>query len=104
MEYSNIDQLEHSSPDEFAAQLSAVWLNTAAVAADDARLIIRFGGISDRKADPLMILKASLADSPWTIQTIKDAGSADRGKRQSQHFARGGAAAQPEHDVWARLR
>ena len=50
VEYSNIDQLKHSSPDEFAAQLSAVWLNMAAVAADDARSIIRFEGISDRKA------------------------------------------------------
>jgi hypothetical protein len=104
VDYSNTGQLRHSSPGQFADQLRTVWRNVASVSAADARLVIRFGGISDRAANPLDILKASLRDSPWALDTIKSAGSADLGKRQSGHFMRTRAAARPESDAWARLR
>lgn len=104
MDYSNNNQLQHSSPEDFAMQLRAVWRNVASVSAPDARLVIRFGGISDRSADPLEILKGSLRGSPWTLHTIKAAGSAELGKRQSEHFARTRFAARPEYDAWAYLR
>ncbi len=51
--YSNEKQITHGSAEEFAAQLRAVWCNVSGVAAQDARMVIRFGGINDRKADPL---------------------------------------------------
>jgi len=104
VDYSNANQLQHSSPKEFAGQLRTVWHNVASVSAADGKLVIRFGGISDRSANPLDILKASLRDSPWVLDTIKPAGSADLGKRQSGHFMRTRAAARPESDAWAHLR
>lgn len=67
-----------------------------------AQLIVRFGGIADRKADPLSIVKSSVKESGWRIATVKPAGSAASGKRQSLHFARTSSAAKDEYDVWAR--
>ncbi len=101
VDYSNDGQLDHPSPEEFAGQLRSVWRNTANVATSDARMVVRFGGIGDRQADPLAILKESLRDSPWALRTIVPAGSADAGKRQSQHFAGTSRGAKVEWDAWA---
>jgi hypothetical protein len=78
-----------------------VWKNVASVAAPDAKLIVRFGGIADRKADPPSIVKSSIKESGWKITTVRPAGSA-AGKRQSLHFARTSTAARDEYDLWAR--
>ena len=104
VDYSCSNQLEHSSAERFAAQLRVVWTNIADVSSPDALLVVRFGGISDRTADPIEILKTSFVGSPWKLNTIKHAGSADIGKRQAQHFGRVRCAARPEYDVWARLQ
>jgi DNA methylase len=104
VEYSNGHQLEHSNPERFAAQLRSVWTNVAGVSSPDARLVVRFGGISDRSANPIEILKASFYGSPWRLDTIKPAGSADLGKRQAEHFGRVRGVARPEHDAWVRLQ
>jgi hypothetical protein len=104
VDYTQIGQLEHRSPSEFANQLRAVWENVASVATEDAWLVIRFGGISDRKAHPLSVVKESLAGSSWKIITIKSAGSASQGRRQAVHFGQTNQPAQSEHDIWARLR
>jgi len=79
-----------------------VWKNVAAVAAPDAQLIVRFGRIADRKADPLSIVKSSIKESGWKIETVKPAGTAAPGKRQALHFARTSTAPRDEYDVWAR--
>lgn len=103
VDYSNRDQLDHGSPLMFADQLRAVWQNVASVSVPAAQLVIRFGGIADRNADPLTILKQSLIDSPWVLATVKAAGSADSGRRQAIHFARTRNASRSEYDAWARL-
>ena len=102
VEYSNTGQLGHPSPSAYSDQLRTVWKNVAAVAAPDAQLIVRFGGIADRKADPLSIMKSSIKESGWKITTVRPAGSASSGKRQSLHFARTSTAARDEYDIWAR--
>lgn len=102
VEYSNAGQLGHPSPAAYADQLRTVWKNVASVAAPDAQLIVRFGGIADRRADPLSIVKSSVQESGWKIATVKPAGSAASGKRQSLHFARTSSTARDEYDVWAR--
>lgn len=102
VEYSNDGQLAHLSPDVFATQLRTVWQNVANASAADARLVIRFGGIADRKADPLTILRASLKHSGWRITTVKSAGTAAAGRRQALHFNRTSTAAREEFDVWTR--
>jgi DNA methylase len=104
VDYSCSNQLEHSSAERFAAQLRVVWTNVASVSSPDAWLVVRFGGISDRAANPIEILKTSFSGSPWKLNTIKPAGSADIGKRQAQHFGRVRYAARPEYDAWARIQ
>lgn len=101
VDYRGGEQLGHRSPRAYAAQLRRVWRNVAEVCAPGARLVVRFGGIHDRRADPLSIVKASLADSGWNVTTIRAAGSAAHGKRQSLHFTRGQRPPLEEHDVWA---
>jgi hypothetical protein len=101
VDYSNVNQLNHGSPESFTKQLRSVWENVASIATPDARMVIRFGGITGRKANPMSILKESFVDSSWVLRTLKPAGSADSGHRQAIHFATNQAAAQAEYDAWA---
>lgn len=101
VDYSMDKQIEHPSPDEFAFQLNQVWENVGNVCTNDARLVIRFGGINDRKADPLQILKQSLKNSGWKINKIESAGFASSGRRQALHIKSSIKEAREEYDVWA---
>lgn len=101
VDYTNRDQVVHSSPADFANDLRQVWSNAEKVSAEDARLVVRFGGITDRRANPLDIIKSSLVDSGWRLNTIKAAGSAKEGKRQADAFLRNKTKPMVEYDVWA---
>ncbi|WP_236786891.1 DNA methyltransferase [Allochromatium tepidum] len=101
VDYSNRDQVVHSSPEDFAADLRLVWRNAKEVCAEDAKMVIRFGGITDRRANPLGIIKNSLSGSGWRIQAIKEAGSATKGKRQADAFLRNKTTPMTEYDIWA---
>lgn len=101
VEYTNRNQVVHSSPEDFAAYLRQVWRNAESVCAADAKMVIRFGGIRDRRANPLDLIKSSLCDSGWRITTIRDAGSATEGKRQADAFLRTKSKPMIEYDVWA---
>jgi len=102
--YSSPGQLSHNK-EEFIEGLAAVWKNLARVCSPGAKLIIRFGSLPSEPVDAFDILKSSLsqADARWKIKTKKDAGSANRGKRQSEQFFRSGKDALPEFDLYARL-
>jgi hypothetical protein len=102
VDYSMAGQVTHDSPKSIAEQFRQVWRNTGACASPGARLVIRFGGINDRKADPIGIITNSLADTGWEITNIESAGVASAGRRQAAHFARTERAAIDEHDIWAR--
>jgi hypothetical protein len=80
-----------------------VWRNVARVSSPSARLVVRFGGISDRSAEPLEILKESFRETPWRLQTVVGAGSADLGRRQAGHFSGQRPKAREEYDAWLRL-
>lgn len=101
VQYESPQQLLHGGPDIFVNDLSTVWQNSASVATDDARLVIRFGGISDRRADPVQLIKSSLNDSGWKITRIRKAGTATEGKRQADSFLRTKSDPVVEIDVWA---
>lgn len=101
VDYTNRNQIVHSSPEHFVADLSQVWRNAAAVCADDATMIIRFGGIRDRRAEPRDLIKRSLKETGWRIVTIRKAGSATEGKRQADAFLRTTNEPMEEYDVWA---
>ncbi|MEW6749750.1 MAG: DNA methyltransferase [Candidatus Latescibacterota bacterium] len=100
VQYADAAQLAHHSPESFASDLRQVWVNCARISAPDGRLVIRFGGINDRKADPLEILRLSLAKSGWRMQTRVSAGTANRGRRQAASFTRAKAPPREEFDLW----
>jgi hypothetical protein len=98
-------ELTHQSPLVFASQLRAVWSRAAQVALPRARLVCRFGGIRDRRADPLDIIKSSFHESGWRLTTIRDGADANIGKRQAAQFGvRIATAPCPEFDVYAVLQ
>jgi DNA methylase len=101
-DYSNRRQLEHRSPEAFSRELRKVWANTAGHSRKGARLVVRFGGIHDRQADPIAVIKESLKRSGWDLVTIVAAGRSSSGKRQVEHFGRGDRSAPiEEFDIWA---
>lgn len=102
VDYTNRDQVDHSSPESFAADLRLVWRNAATVSTATGKLVIRFGGISDRRADPLALIKDSVCGSGWQITSIGEAGSATEGKRQADAFLRSRSKPMVEYDVWAK--
>ena len=63
-------------------------------------MVVRFGQISNRQADPVEILWESFSGTSWRIQTRCDAGSASLGKRQANHFGVI-STAKREFDLWA---
>ena len=103
VDYSNDRQLSHGSQNEFVRGLREVWLNCAQASNPDARLIIRFGSINDRKVNPLELLKKSLEETPWKLKTARSAGTAHAGKRQADHFTIDASTPITEYDAWARL-
>ncbi|WP_438042078.1 DNA methyltransferase [Sorangium sp. So ce128] len=93
-------QLEHSGADHFAAEMGRVWKNVAKHTTNDARLIIRYGGIHDRDAVPMDVLKKSLVDSGWRMKTAKAVPDSDSGRRQVRQFQAVPKKAITEHDVY----
>lgn len=100
VDYSQHGQMTHESPESFAKQLGTVWQNCSSVSRVGARMVVRFGQISDRRADSFGILRQSFSGTNWRIQTRCDAGSASMGKRQADQFGID-STAQREFDLWA---
>ncbi|MBT9173647.1 MAG: hypothetical protein DDT21_02048 [Syntrophomonadaceae bacterium] len=101
VDYTIRNQIAHSNTGDFAADLRQVWRNAAAVSSGDAKLVVRFGGIADRQANPLDLLENSFANSGWRVFAIRDAGSAVEGKRQATTFLRSDTKPMAEYDFWA---
>ena len=93
-------QLVHSGADHFAAEMGRVWKNVANHTTNDARLIIRYGGIHDREAEPMDVLKASLVHSGWRMVTAKAVPDSDSGRRQVRQFQAKPKKGIAEHDVY----
>ncbi|MGA1843363.1 MAG: DNA methyltransferase [bacterium] len=100
VDYTNRNQVLHSSPEDFAADLRQVWRNVGEACADNAKMVIRFGGITARRSNPLNLIKSSLKESGWRIMAIKEAGSAKEGRRQADAFLRTKTKPMVEYDVW----
>lgn len=95
-------QLEHTGADHFSSEMNRVWRNVAKRSAPNARLVIRFGGIHDRDAEPMDVLRESLADSGWIMVTAKHVSDADTGRRQVRQFQASPKKSIAEHDVYCR--
>ena len=100
VDYTTGTQITHNSPKRFVRELREVWNNCAAVSHPGARLIVRFGGLPKCRLDPAELLRESLSETVWRIQTRCDAGPARAGHRQADHF---GTRSTPrrEFDLWA---
>jgi hypothetical protein len=103
VDYTVKGQLNHMSPEAFAEQLAQVWDNAALVSADEARLVVRFGGIRDRNVDPRELILESFRQSAWQLQHVHEAGTAASGKRQADAFLKTKTKPMAEYDCWARL-
>jgi len=103
--YSSFDQITHSSSERFAYDLSIVWKRLASICDDGASLIVRFGGINDRKSYPHEIIKDSLhlTENRWRLRTVRSAGWPTVGKRQANQFVRSLKHPIEEYDFYARL-
>jgi hypothetical protein len=68
-------------------------------------MVIRFGGIRDRRADPRELLRSSIqkADCGWRLRTARSAGVATAGRRQANQFQAGLLDPIEEYDFYARL-
>lgn len=93
-------QLEHTGAKHFSNEMNRVWTNVAGRTAKSARLIIRYGGIHDREAEPMDVLKASLIDSGWKMVTAKAVPDSDSGRRQVHQFQADPKKAITEYDVY----
>ncbi|MDR1109435.1 MAG: site-specific DNA-methyltransferase [Deltaproteobacteria bacterium] len=93
-------QLKHSSAAHFAAEMGRVWKNVASHATAGVRLIIRYGGIHDRAAEPMDVLKKSLVDSSWRMVTVRAVPDSELGRRQVRQFQAEPKKAIAEHDVY----
>ena len=102
VDYNTEGQLTHRSPEQFVADLRAVWRNARSVCRDDAKMIVRFGGIRDRSVEPTDLLSESFQASGWTISKVRAAGDAKAGKRQADAFLSSRSKPLVEYDVWAR--
>lgn len=101
--YISQEQLQHTGADLFAQQLSYVWKNLESVSLEGTQMIIRFGGIHDRKVEPLELLNKSLNQTRWKVHSVHEAGSAEAGRRQALHFSIPNKGTLAEHDVCASL-
>lgn len=101
VDYTNQNQVVHSGAERFIADLHQVWCNAYSVCTNDAKLVIRFGGITDRNIDPLQLITASFTQTGWEVFSIVNAGSASQGKRQADAFLRKITKPLNEYDIWA---
>jgi hypothetical protein len=103
--YRHADQFTHTSAAEFARQLAAVWANVARACLPGARMVIRFGGIHDRKASPREVMLAALREARCGLRllTIRSAGLSSRGKRQADQFKRALGKPIEELDFYVRV-
>lgn len=104
VDYGNAGQIAHSSTGTFTSDLRVVWNNVAAATRPTAKMVVRFGGISDRRVEPLGLLKESFRGSTWRIITIRQAGSARAGKRQADSFLRKRTKPTTEYDIWLKKK
>jgi hypothetical protein len=103
--YTREGQVPHASEDAFTKGLAQVWKNVARVVEPRARMVIRFGALPSAAKDPVALLRRSLreADAGWKIATVKSAGRASYGKRQSEQFGRSPGNDVDEIDLYAQL-
>lgn len=103
--YTITGQLTHSSQLDFVRDLAVVWKSIAEACAPGARMIIRLGSLPSSACNPGEILQASIdcAACGWEKIKAESAGTAKRGRRQSDQFGGTTGTAHEEIDYFAIL-
>jgi len=103
--YSLKGQLTHSNRLDFTRDLATVWRNITETCAPEARMVIRLGALPSSACDPFEIMEESIefADCGWKKEKVRSAGTAKRGKRQSDQFGVTSGMAHEEIDYFAVL-
>jgi DNA methylase len=103
--YNGPPQIGNEDPARFANDLAEVWRNIATRCRPRAKLIVRFGALPSIQVDARTLLKNSFdnAQCGWRIATIKEAGNAREGKRQSEQFSLRTSSPFAEFDLYAQL-
>lgn len=103
VEYLVEEQVCHQSEEQFTSDLAKVWKRTASACVENAKLICRFGALPSRSVDPQELLARSLAeaDCGWKVQTVRKAGTSQRGRRQCEQFQNSESDPVEEIDVYA---
>lgn len=88
VDYSDPGDLPSSSPEDFTEALAQTWANVAAKGAPGLHLYVRFGAIPSRAVSARDIILESLAASgaPWRLISIRNARTAEAGKRQVEQM------------------
>jgi SAM-dependent methyltransferase len=86
VQYEQPTQIEHASLERFAQDLSRVWKNAAEQCMKGARLVVRFGVLQSRSAQPLEIIHQSFRDTPWRVVGSEPVPPAPKGRRQASSF------------------
>jgi hypothetical protein len=105
VEYTKVEQIQSQEVKKFTDDLSLVWRNAAQVCRRRAKMVVRFGALPSYSDDPRVIIKNSirLSDCGWRIDTIRDAGAADAGRRQAEQFNTKNSDPVREVDVYCTL-
>lgn len=105
VEYESGAQIGCSNASLFVSNLAKVWSNVADVCAEDARLVIRFGGIPSEAEDPRDLLYQSLVEAGvgWRVITARSAGVARSARRQASQFIESPKRQVAEYDIFVRL-
>jgi hypothetical protein len=103
--YSGPPQIGNENPTRFANDLAKVWRNVATRCTPHTTLIVRFGALPSIQVDARALLKKTFdnAQCGWRIATIRPAGTAREGKRQSEQFFSQASLPFTEFDLYARL-
>jgi len=105
--YRNPDQVSHNSVDHFIQSLGRVWRNIQNVAAENLRMVVRFGAIASRRVDynQVLIESLQLSPEPWQIYRRVKCDLATRAKRQATHMGKKArSSAIEEMDYYIKLR
>lgn len=101
--YLGNNKLGSGNAARLKSDLTSVWKNVSKLSVIGAHLIVRFGALPSRPYDYVRTICDSIESdsSNWKIDKINDAGSSEKGKKQSTQFLFGAKNSIREVDVYA---
>jgi hypothetical protein len=104
-DYAADRQFTHGTPEGFSSDLALAWTNVARFCNPGARMVVRFGAVPSVSSDPETVLRRSLelSGANWDVTCVRNAGTAAKGRRQSDQFGFVKSKPTQEIDLYATL-